>query len=114
MIYPSMVVGGSDSDRFLATTGARAAWLFAMVFALTSVVVVGALLMTGMPLENAMIFAVGALTNTGQLAQVAGPSALYWFLLDDPARVILAIAMILGRLEMIVLLAAVLHQTRDS
>ena len=114
MIYPSMVVGGSDSDRFLATTGARAAWLFAMVFALTSVVVVGALLMTGMPLENAMIFAVGALTNTGQLAQVAGPSALYWFLLDDPARMILAIAMILGRLEMIVLLAAVLHQTRDS
>ena len=37
--------------------------------------VVGALLMTGMPMENAMIFAVGALTNAGQLAQVAGPAA---------------------------------------
>lgn len=114
MIYPSMVAGGTESDRFLATTGARAAWLMAMVFALTTVVVVGALLIAGMSLETAMVFSVAALTNTGQLAQVAGEGPLYWFLLDDPTRLILAIAMILGRLEMIVLLAAILHQTRDA
>lgn len=114
MIYPSLVVGGNERDRFLATTGARASWLFAMVFALTTVVVVGALLISGMSLETAMIFAVGALTNTGQIAQAAGEAPLYWFLIDDPARLILAVAMILGRLEMIVLLAAILHNTRDA
>ncbi len=72
MIYPSMVIGGNEYDRFLATSGARSAWLFAMVFALTAVVVVALLLFSGMSLETAMVFAVAALTNTGPLTQVAG------------------------------------------
>lgn len=114
MIYPSMVVGGNEYDRFLATTGARSAWLFAMVFALTSVVVVAILLFSGMSLETAMIFAVAALTNTGQLVQMAGDLPLYWVLLGDPARVVLAAAMILGRLEILVLLAAILDWSRRN
>lgn len=113
MVYPSLVVGGSESDRFLATTGARSAWLFAMAFALTSVLVVALLLLTGMSIETAMIFAVAALTNTGQLVQVAGEAPLYWFLLDDPARGVLAVAMVLGRLEILVLVAAVLGKLSD-
>ncbi|PTX03782.1 potassium transporter TrkG [Pararhodobacter aggregans] len=114
MIYPSMVIGGNEHDRFLATTAARSAWLFAMVFALTSVVVVALLLFSGMTLETAMIFGVSALTNTGQLVQVAGDLPLYWVLLGDPARVVLALAMILGRLEILVLLAAILDRSRRN
>lgn len=112
MIYPSMVIGGNEYDRFLATTAARSAWLFAMVFALTSVVVVAMLLFTGMSLETSMIFTIGALTNTGQLVQVAGDLPLYWVLLGDPARLVLAAAMILGRLEILVLLAAIFGRAR--
>lgn len=112
MIYPSMVIGGNEYDRFLATTAARSAWLFAMVFALTAVVVVALLLVSGMGLETAMIFAVAAMTNTGQLVQVAGDLPLYWVLLGDSARGILAVAMILGRLEILVLLAAILDRSR--
>ena len=112
MIYPSMVVGGTETDRFLASSGARSAWLFSMVFALTSVVVVALLLFSGMGLETAMIFAIAALTNTGPLVQVAGEAPLYWFLLADPPRAILALAMILGRLEILVLLAALLDRSR--
>ena len=85
-----------------------------MVFALTSVVVVALLLFSGMTLETAMIFGVGALTNTGQLVQVAGDLPLYWVLLGDPARVVLALAMILGRLEILVLLAAILDRSRRN
>ncbi len=114
MIYPSMVIGGNEYDRFLATTAARSAWLFAMVFALTSVVVVALLLFSGMSLETAMIFSIAALTNTGQLVQVAGDLPLYWVLLGDPARVVLALAMILGRLEILVLLAAILDRSRRN
>jgi len=114
MIYPSMVVGGNDYDRFLATSGARSAWLFTMIFALTAVVVVALLLFSGMGLETAMIFAIAALTNTGQIVQVAGEAPLYWFLLGDPARVVLALAMILGRLEILVLLAAILDRSRRA
>lgn len=112
MIYPSMVVGGSEYDRFLATTGARSAWLFCMVFALTSVVTVALLLFFDMGLETAMIFTIAALTNTGQLVQMAGDLPLYWVLLSDPARFVLALAMILGRLEILVLLAAILERSR--
>ena len=112
MIYPSMVIGGNEYDRFLATSAARSAWLFAMVFALTSVVVVALLLFSGMSLETAMIFGVAALTNCGQLVQVAGDLPLYWVLLSDPARLVLAVAMILGRLEILVLLAAILDRSR--
>ena len=114
MIYPSMVIGGNEYDRFLATTAARSAWLFSMVFALTSVVVVALLLFSGMSLETAMIFGVAALTNTGQLVQVAGDLPLYWVLLSDPARFVLALAMILGRLEILVLLAAILDRSRRN
>ncbi|MFN4100593.1 MAG: potassium transporter TrkG [Pararhodobacter sp.] len=114
MIYPSMVVGGNEYDRFLATSGARSAWLFAMVFALTAVTVVALLLFLGMTLETAMIFTVAALTNTGPLVQVAGEMPHYWVLLDDPARLVLAVAMILGRLEILVLLAAILDRSRRN
>ena len=114
MIYPSMVIGGNEYDRFLATTAARSAWLFAMVFALTSVVTVALLLFSGMSLETAMIFGVAALTNTGQLVQVAGELPLYWVVLGEPARLVLALAMILGRLEILVLLAAILDRSRRN
>lgn len=111
-LYPSLVIGGNEYDRFLATSAARSAWLFAMVFALTSVVVVALLLFSGMSLETAMIFGVAALTNCGQLVQVAGDLPLYWVLLSDPARLVLAVAMILGRLEILVLLALFIARTQ--
>lgn len=109
MIYPSMIATGSDFDRFLATTGARTAWLFAMVFALTAIAVMALLLWSGMTLESGLIFTVSALTNTGPLVQIAGENPLYWVLISDPARAVLAVSMILGRLEILVLLAAILE-----
>ena len=112
MIYPSMVTGGSEYDRFLSTTGARSAWLFAMVFALTSVVIMALLLLSGMSLETGLIFSVAALSNTGPLVHVAGDSPLYWVLVSDPARVILAVAMILGRMEILVFLALILGRVQ--
>lgn len=114
MIYPSMVTGGNEYDRFLAQTGARAAWLFAMAFTWTCIVVVALLLILGMSLENALIFAVAALSNTGPLVQIAGELPLYWVLLSDPTRVVLAMAMILGRLEILVFLALILVSMRRN
>ncbi|PVH28748.1 potassium transporter TrkG [Pararhodobacter oceanensis] len=105
MIYPSMVPGANEYDRFLVTVGARSAWLFAMVFALTAIVVVALLLLSGMSLETSLIFAVSSLSNTGPLVSVAGQAPLYWTLVSDPARAILALSMVLGRLEILVFLA---------
>lgn len=112
MLYPSIVASGNEYTRYLATTGARAAWLFSMVFTLTAVAVVALLLLAGMSLETSMIFTVAALCNIGPLVQIAGESTLHWVLLSDTARVILAGAMILGRLEIVVFLALVLTYLR--
>lgn len=108
LIYPSLVPGGGHGARVLATQGARAAWLLAMVFAIAGVVLVALLLVMGEPFETALIFAVAALTTAGPLAQVAGEAPLLWTTLGDSARAVLALAMILGRLEILVLVALVL------
>lgn len=108
MIYPSMVVGANTLDRFTVGQGARSAWLFAMVFTLTAIFTTGLLLLFGLSLETALVFTVAALTNTGPLTQVAAEAPLYWVLLNDPARAVLALAMILGRLEILVFVAALI------
>lgn len=108
MIHPSVVDDGAGLDRWLATGGARAAWLFAMVFAMTSVAVIGLLILAGETLESALIMAVAALTTTGPLLEVAGDHPQGWVATGDPARAVLALAMIMGRLEILVILALAL------
>ncbi len=110
MIYPSMVVGGGETARFLVTGGARAAWLFAMVFALSAAVLVAVLMLLGMSFETGLIFTFAAITTTGPLVQVAGDLPLHWSLLSDPAKAVLALGMILGRLEILALLALLMAQ----
>jgi trk system potassium uptake protein TrkH len=85
-----------------------------MVFALTAVATVAALLLTGMSLETGLIFTVAAICNTGPLVQVAGDLPLYWVIVGDPARAVLALAMILGRLEILVFLALILARARRA
>ena len=70
--------------------------------------------MSGMSLETGLIFTVSALSNTGPLALVAGDLPLYWVLLSDPARAVLALAMILGRLEILVFLALILGRLQRN
>jgi trk system potassium uptake protein len=110
MIFPRLVDRGTDYDRFLAHQGARAAWLFAMVFAIVAVALIGVMMLLGAPLETALIYVVAALTTTGPLVQVAGDAALTWSSLGDAGRVTMALTMILGRLEILVILALALSQ----
>jgi len=110
MIYPSMVAGGGEGARFLVTGGARAAWLFAMVFSISAAVLVAVLMLLGMSFETGLIFTFAAITTTGPLVQVAGDLPLHWSLLSDPAKGVLAVGMILGRLEILALLALLMGQ----
>ena len=110
LIQPRLVDPGTEMQRFLAGAGARAACLFAMVFAIVAVAILGLLLLTGPTLEEALIFTIAALTTTGPLVEVAGATPLYWSGLSDPARVLMAATMILGRLEILVVLALALAQ----
>ena len=108
LVFPSMVFGGGERARFLSTRGARAAWLLAMVFAIAGVTLVALLMILGLRFETALIFGIAALSTTGPLAQVAGETPHLWSGLDDSALAVLALAMILGRLEILVLVALVM------
>jgi trk system potassium uptake protein len=108
MIFPSMIVGGGPRARQLATAGARAAWLLVMVFAIAGVSLVALLMAMGLRFESALIFGIAALTTTGPLTQVAAEAPLLWTGVSDSIRFVLALAMILGRLEILVLVALVM------
>lgn len=105
LIHPSGMGGDGPRLRGLRSDGAFSAWLFLMVFILTLTVLVMALVLLGHPLEDALIYASAAITTTGPLAQIAGPEPLAYAALGDPARAVMALGMILGRLELLMLLS---------
>lgn len=105
LVHPSGMGGDGPRLRGLRSEGAFSAWLFLMVFILSLSVLVMALVLLGYPLEDALIYASAALTTTGPLTQIAGPEPLTFAALSDPARAVLALGMILGRLELLLLLS---------
>lgn len=106
LLYPSSVGGDGPHLRALRRDGAFAAWLFVMVFLFSLAVVMGALTVLGLTLEDALIFAVAALSTTGPLVQVAASEPLFWAVLGDGEKLVLGFAMMLGRLEFLLLLSA--------
>lgn len=105
LVHPSGMGGDGPRLRGLRSEGAFSAWLFLMVFILALTAVVMALVLLGHPLEDALIYASAALTTTGPLTQIAGPEPLSFAALGDPARGVVALGMILGRLELLMLLS---------
>jgi trk system potassium uptake protein len=105
LIYPNSVAGAGRLGRRIRREGAYIAWIFFMLFILSLAAVMLALAATGLPFEEALILAVSALTTTGPLAEVAGEVPISYGMLGDAAKLILAAAMILGRIETLVLIA---------
>ncbi len=105
LVYPVSVGGDGPRLRGLRRVGAVSAWLFLMIFIFSLVSLTALLTLTGVHFEDAMIFAVAALTTTGPLAQVAGAEPLLWADLGGLAKVVMAFGMVLGRLELLLLLS---------
>lgn len=105
LVYPASVGGDGARLRNLRREGAHAAWLFVMIFIFSLTGLTAALTLTGVTMEDAMIFATAALTTTGPVAQMTGPEPLSWAALSDGAKAILAFGMVLGRLELLLLLS---------
>jgi len=105
LMYPDSVGGAGAEARRIRRQGAYLAWIFFMLFGLSIVAVMLLLSMTGVQFETAMVLAVAALSTTGPLAQVAAENPISYAGIPDPAKVILAIAMVLGRLEALAIIA---------
>jgi trk system potassium uptake protein TrkH len=61
--------------------------------------------LTGVQFETAMVLAVSALSTTGPLAVVGAEDPISYAGLTDLSKVVLAFAMILGRLEALAIIA---------
>jgi trk system potassium uptake protein TrkH len=105
LVHPNSIGGDGTAARRLRREGAYVAWIFFMLFAISIAVVMAALALTGLPFEPAMVFTIAALSTTGPLAQVAADAPLSYDVLGSAAKIILAAAMVLGRLETLAILA---------
>lgn len=105
LLHPASVSGGGPTARWLRRQGAYIAWISFMLFAMTILVVMAAVAMTGLGFEASMVMTISALTNTGPLATIAGNVPLQWADLNDGAQFLLALAMVLGRLETLAIIA---------
>jgi trk system potassium uptake protein TrkH len=105
LIHPSSVGGDGPAARRLRGEGAYVAWIFFMLFAMSIAIVMAALTLTGLAFEPAMVFTIAALSTTGPLAAVATETPLTYDMLGPAAKIIVAAAMVLGRLETLAILA---------
>ena len=109
LVHPHSVAGGRGAVRRIPFRGIEAAWVFFMLFALSVAAVAMALALSGLTFERALVLSVAALSTTGPLAEVAlgpvGGAGSGIAALSDAARVILAAAMVVGRLETLALIA---------
>ncbi len=105
LVHPQSVAGGGGVARRLRREGAYIAWIFFMLFALSIAGVMLAVTAFRIDFEPALILSIAALSNSGQLAAVAVETPIDWALLPDMPKVLLAFAMVLGRLETLAIIA---------
>lgn len=105
LLHPSSIGGGGKEARRIRRQGAFISWIFFMLLAISLSAVMVLLSLTGITFENAMVLSIAALSTTGPLAETAAQVPISYSSLPDVARLILAAAMVLGRLEALALIA---------
>jgi trk system potassium uptake protein TrkH len=105
LTHPSSVGGAGMATRRLRREGAYIAWVFFMLFALSLAAVSAALAATGVAFDEALVLTVASLSNTGPIAGVVLEAPASFAALDTAAKIVLAAAMVLGRLETLAIIA---------
>jgi len=105
LAHPSSIGGSGTVARRIRREGAFIAWMFLMIFVVTLSIVMVALSMTGANFDEAMLLAIAALSTTGPLVGSVSGQADTYSQLPPAAQAILCIAMILGRLEALAVIA---------
>jgi trk system potassium uptake protein TrkH len=105
IVHPHGIVGGGAGERRLRSEGAHAAWIFFMLYALSLALAIALLSLVGVSFYDGLILAVAALSTTGPLAVHAGDVPIIYAELTAGVKVVLAGLMVLGRLEVLAILA---------
>lgn len=105
LVHPHSIGGGGREARRIRRQGAYISWIFFMLVALTIALVMLLLSLADLPFESAMVFAVAAISTTGPLPQVAAEVPIGYNEVSDFAKGVLAVTMVLGRLETLALIS---------
>ena len=105
LVHPSSVGSSRVMGRRVQKGSAFIAWVFFMLFALTLAAITVALAATGVPFETSIAIAVAGLSTTGPLLDVAVSTPISVIDLGGAAKGIFVAAMVLGRLEMLAIIA---------
>ncbi|MFN4057072.1 MAG: potassium transporter TrkG [Roseinatronobacter sp.] len=107
LVHPSSVAGDGPAKRALRREGAFAAWLFVMIFLFSLTLGIALLTVLGQTLESALRLMLGALTTTGPLAQTGAAAMAVpdYAALGGAELSVLSAAMIVGRLDFLLLLS---------
>jgi trk system potassium uptake protein TrkH len=105
LVHPHSVGGSGGEARHFRRRGAYMAWLFFMLMAMSVALVMAAFSLTGESFEQATVLTVAALTTTGPLAEFAAAEPIRYALLSTPAKLVLTVAMVVGRLETLAIVA---------
>ncbi|MHA1528336.1 MAG: TrkH family potassium uptake protein [Alphaproteobacteria bacterium] len=96
---PNSVLATGVRLRGVLRDGAFLAWAFVMLFIMAIFVAVIALTLTGMSFEDSLVAAIASISNTGPAFDLVAPGEIDFPRLSESQRLILAITMILGRIE---------------
>ena len=108
IIHPNSIGRGGGDARRLRSDGAQLAWVFFMLFSFTIAITTAVLTLLGVAFEPALVLAIAALTTTGQLADYGASLPIPYGDLSASVKLALGLAMIVGRLETLALLALIL------
>ncbi|MEN8887668.1 MAG: potassium transporter TrkG [Celeribacter marinus] len=107
MISPNSVGGAGALARRIRRQGAYVAWVYFMFFAFTIAAVMMILSLFGIHFEEAAVYTVAALTTTGPLVHVAAEVPYSFADLGTWPKAVLAATMVLGRLELLAMIALI-------
>lgn len=110
LVHPSSVAGRGAAARLMRGRGAYVAWLFFMLFAVSVAATMLAFSLAGQDFESAVVLTVAALTTTGPIVEVAAARPLALIELGDGAKLLFAAAMVVGRLEVLAIVALVVPE----
>lgn len=104
LIHPSGLGRRGQGDQLISPNGARIAFIFLLLFLIAIALTMIGLTATGVSFDHAVGLAIAALTTTGPAIEILGGGFRYADL-SEPARFVLCAAMIVGRVEALVILA---------
>ncbi|MCA8883068.1 MAG: TrkH family potassium uptake protein [Rhodobacteraceae bacterium] len=105
LVHPSLVANPGTRLRRFRPEAAYVAWLYFMIFALTVAGLMLTFSLAGSDFDTSLVLTVAGLTTTGPLTIVGGDAPISLELLAPAVQLVMCVAMVLGRLETLALIA---------